>query len=79
MAQPQLAHAAGDSVYIESLHTAVAHGANKVAVTGFNTSEVGVYDLRDPERPVRLLTTEAVVCEIKEKDEKKGAHAHRDY
>ena len=53
---PALADAEGDRIYVES----VAAGANEVAVTGFTTSTVQVYDVRDPLRPMRLLTTQAV-------------------
>ncbi len=53
---PALADADGtDRLYIE----AVAPGANRVEVTGFMTSTVGVYDIRDPRHPVQLMTTEA--------------------
>ena len=53
---PALADAEGDRIYVES----VAAGANEIAVTGFTTSTVQVYDVRNPLRPVRLLTTQAV-------------------
>ena len=50
-----------DSLYIEGLAAAGDGGdPNQVAVTGFSTAEVAVYDLRVPNEPVRLLTTDAV-------------------
>ena len=50
-----------DSLYIEGLAAAGDGGdPNKVAVTGFSTPPVKVYDLRVPNEPVRLLTTDAV-------------------
>ena len=52
---PSLASAQGDRLYIE----AMAEGAAQVAASGFTTSTIRVYDLRDPSQPVRLLTTAA--------------------
>ena len=52
---PSLASAQEDKLYIEAL----ALGANQVTVSGFTTPDVLVYDLRDPNDPVRLLTTAA--------------------
>ncbi len=52
---PALANAEDDKIYIEG----TAPGANQMMVTGFTTPDVQVYDLRDPNQPVRLLTTAA--------------------
>lgn len=52
---PSLASAQGDRLYIE----AMADGPAQVMASGFTTSTVRVYDLRDPNQPVRLLTTAA--------------------
>jgi hypothetical protein len=52
---PALADAEGDAIYIEG----TAAGANQVQVSGWSTPEVQVYELRDPDRPVRILTTAA--------------------
>ncbi len=51
---PSQASATGDRLYIEG----VASGANQIVASGFSTPDVQVYDLRDPNHPVRLLTTE---------------------
>ena len=56
LSYPAQADAGGtDRVAIE----AIRPGANQVQVTGFLTSTVGVYDVRDPRHPVALLTTQA--------------------
>ncbi len=52
---PSLASARDDRLYIE----AMAEGAVQALASGFSTPDVRVYDLRDPDRPVRLLTTAA--------------------
>ena len=52
---PSRASAQGDQLYIE----AMAAGAVQATASGFTTPEVRVYELRDPNRPVRLLTTAA--------------------
>ncbi len=52
---PALADAEGDAIYIEG----TAAGANQVQISGWSTPEVQVYELRDPDRPVRILTTAA--------------------
>ncbi|MBE2235131.1 MAG: hypothetical protein IAE85_16670, partial [Anaerolinea sp.] len=52
---PALADAEGDRILIDG----TAAGANQVRVSGFSTPEVRVYDLRDANRPVRLLTSAA--------------------
>lgn len=52
---PSLASAQGDRLYIE----AMAEGAAQVSTSGWSTPDVRVYDLRNPNRPVRLLTTAA--------------------
>lgn len=52
---PSLASAQGDRLYIE----AAAAGANRVSTSGWSTPDVRVYDLREPNRPVRLLATAA--------------------
>ncbi len=52
---PALADAEGDRIYIES----VVSGANQVAISGFTTPAVQVYDLRQPTQPVRVLSTAA--------------------
>lgn len=52
---PSQASAQGDQLYIE----AMAEGAVQAVASGFSTPEVRVYELRDPDRPVRLLTTAA--------------------
>lgn len=52
---PSQASAQGDQLYIE----AMAAGAVQAVASGFSTPEVRVYELRDPNRPVRLLTTAA--------------------
>ncbi len=52
---PSLASAQGDRLYIE----AMAEGPAQVTASGFTTSTIRVYDLRDPDQPVRLLTTAA--------------------
>ena len=49
---PALADAEGDKLYIPSM----ASGANKVQVTGFTTNAIRVYDIRDPKKPVELMT-----------------------
>ncbi|MER2597999.1 MAG: C25 family cysteine peptidase [Caldilineales bacterium] len=55
---PAQADAEGDSLYIAQ----VAAGANQVAVTGFTTPDVAVYDLRQPNAPVRLLSASAAAA-----------------
>jgi hypothetical protein len=55
IAYPAQADAEDDRMLI----TALAEGANQVRVTGFSTGEVAVYDIRDPQRPVELATTQA--------------------
>lgn len=52
VAYPALARAHGDSLYIEG----VAPGANKIEVTGFSTAGAMVYDVRDGDHPVRIVT-----------------------
>lgn len=52
---PSLASAQGDRLYIE----AMAAGALQASASGFSTPAVRVYELRDPNRPLRLLTTAA--------------------
>jgi hypothetical protein len=52
---PARADAEGDAIYIEG----TAAGANQVQVSGWSTPAVQVYELRDPNRPVRILTTAA--------------------
>ena len=54
---PALAEAEGDRMYVEAL----APGANDVAVAGFSTSQVQVYDVRAPRAPVQLTTTQAAL------------------
>jgi hypothetical protein len=54
---PALAEAEGDRMDIEAL----APGANDVAVAGFSTPQVQVYDVRNPRAPVPLTTTQAVL------------------
>ena len=55
LSYPALADAEGDRIYIES----VAPGISSINVSGFSLPTVGVYDVRSPGLPVRLLTTEA--------------------
>ncbi len=52
---PALADAENNRIDIEG----VAEGANRVAVSGFSTSDAQVYELRDPNRPVRILAASA--------------------
>ncbi len=55
---PALADADGtDRLIMAGVAEANAARPYEVQATGFTTSTVGVYDVRDPRRPVRLLTT----------------------
>lgn len=53
---PALADAEDDRIYVEG----AAPGANKVEVTGFSSAAVSVYDVRNPQHPVQLGTTQAL-------------------
>ncbi len=55
LSYPSRASAQSNRLYIEAL----APGANQVAASGFTTADVQVYDVRIPNQPVQLLTTEA--------------------
>lgn len=55
---PALADADGtDRLHVEDIVQPGAADAYAVQAAGFTTATVGVYDIRDPRRPVRLLTT----------------------
>lgn len=49
---PAFAEAEGDKLYIES----IAEGAKQVVAAGFTTPDISVYDLRNPNQPVRILS-----------------------
>ena len=53
-----MAEAENDRIYVE----AVAPGANEVAVAGFSTPQVQVYDVRNGRAPVQLTTTQALAA-----------------
>ncbi|MCX6032013.1 MAG: C25 family cysteine peptidase [Chloroflexi bacterium] len=57
VAYPATADAEGDCIAIP----AIAPGAKQVAVTGFNTADVHVYDLRDPRHPALVGPVQADV------------------
>jgi hypothetical protein len=54
---PAVADAEGDRIYIESLQS--TDNAVEIAVTGFTMGQVRIFDVRDPGRPIELLTTRA--------------------
>lgn len=56
VAYPALAQAEGDKLFMEG----VAEGANKIVASGFTTSDISVYDLRNPNQPVRIMSKATV-------------------
>ena len=55
LSYPALADAEGDRIAIEGINVTTSA---QVQVTGFTTSAVLVYDVRDPRRPVQLTTAQ---------------------
>ncbi len=56
---PALAQAEGDRLLAEGLAQSPGDGLARVAVGGFSTAAVRVYDLRTPLQPVQVLATQA--------------------
>ncbi len=59
LSYPATADAEGDRIEILALQDAAVTTEAAVQVTGFTTDQVRIYDVRNPEEPVQLLTTSA--------------------